>query len=107
MRIVRKASVGTMQSSDLRVTVEPSAALRIEIESTVLKPYGHLIRGRIEATLGELGVQDGHFRISDRGALDYAIAARIEAVVQRASEDCASTESPGAPDPGPGKGEPA
>jgi citrate lyase subunit gamma (acyl carrier protein) len=86
MRILRKATAGTMQSSDLMVVVEPLDTLRIEIDSTVKKQYEHLIRARIEATLEELGVSAGRLQISDRGALDYAIAARIETAIRRASE---------------------
>jgi citrate lyase subunit gamma (acyl carrier protein) len=87
MDIRRKASAGTMQSSDLMVVAEPAAALEIVIESTVKKQFEHLIRARIEATLGELGVGAGRFHISDRGALDYAIAARVETAVRRASRE--------------------
>jgi citrate lyase subunit gamma (acyl carrier protein) len=86
MVIRRKASAGTMQSSDLVVSVEPAAALAIEIESTVKKQFEHLIRRCVEATLGRLGVTSGLVRISDRGALDYAIEARVEAAVRRAAE---------------------
>jgi citrate lyase subunit gamma (acyl carrier protein) len=86
MQILKKASAGTLQSSDLMVMVEPLDTLRIEIDSTVKKQYEHLIRARIEATLAELGVCMGRIHVSDRGALDYAIAARIETAVRRASE---------------------
>ena len=85
MLIQCKASAGTMQSSDLMVVVEPSDTLRIDIESTVKKQYEHLIRARIEATLERLEVGAGLIRISDRGALDYAIAARVETAIRRAS----------------------
>jgi citrate lyase subunit gamma (acyl carrier protein) len=87
MDIRRKASAGTMQSSDLMVVAEPAAALEILIESTVKKQFEHLIRARIEATLEELGVRAGRFQVSDRGALDYAIAARVETAVRRASRE--------------------
>lgn len=87
MPILRRASAGTMQSSDLMVLVEPSDALSIDIESTVKKQYEHLIRGQVEATLRDLGVETGTIRISDRGALDYAISARVQAAVQRASQE--------------------
>jgi citrate lyase subunit gamma (acyl carrier protein) len=87
MQIRRKASSGTMQSSDLMVIIEPADTLRVEIESTVKKQYEHLIRARILSTLQELGVGAGHIRVSDRGALDYAIAARIETAIRRASEE--------------------
>lgn len=87
MRIRRKATAGTMQSSDLVVTVEPSEALEIEIESTVKKQFEHLIRARIEAVLAGLDVTSGRVRVSDRGALDYAIAARVETAIHRADQE--------------------
>ena len=87
MQIRRKASSGTMQSSDLMVIVEPADTLQVEIESTVKKQYEHLIRARILSTLQELGVGAGHIHVSDRGELDYAIAARIETAIRRALEE--------------------
>jgi len=87
MQIRRKASAGTMQSSDLMVTVEPGDTLQVEIESTVKKQFEPLIRARISETLQELKVSAGRIQVSDRGALDYAIAARIETAVRRAAEE--------------------
>ncbi|EAT15650.1 citrate lyase acyl carrier protein [Desulfuromonas acetoxidans] len=84
MNVCCKAQAGTMQSSDLMVFVEPADTLIIEIESTVLKQFEHLIRQRIEDKLEELGVMQVKVRVSDRGALDYAIDARIEAAIRRA-----------------------
>ncbi len=84
MEICCKAQAGTMQSSDLMVFVEPADTLVIEIESTVLKQFEHLIRQRIEEKLAQLGVACGKVRVSDRGALDYAIDARIETAIRRA-----------------------
>ena len=86
MEIRRKATAGTMQSSDLTVSVEPAERLDIEIESTVKKQFEHLIRARIEAVLARHGVTRGRIRISDRGALDYAIEARVETALRRAME---------------------
>lgn len=87
MTLRRKASAGTLQSSDLMVTVEPHDSLLIEIESTVKKQFEALIRERIQATLDGLGVTRGRIQVSDRGALDYAIAARVEAAVLRARQE--------------------
>ena len=63
MKIVKKGQAGTMQSSDLMVTVEPADTLTIEIQSTVKKQFEHLIRARLEQVLGKLGVASG--KISD------------------------------------------
>lgn len=84
MIILKKGQAGTMQSSDLMVIVEPASELKIEIESTVKKQFEHLIRARIEYVLTKFGVTSGLINVSDRGALDYAIEARLEAALQRA-----------------------
>ena len=76
-----------MQSSDLMVFVEPFAELSVEIESTVKKQFEHLIRARIDAVLAAYGVTSGKIRVTDRGALDYAIEARLETALKRAGED--------------------
>jgi citrate lyase subunit gamma (acyl carrier protein) len=86
MRIQRKATAGTMQSSDLLVTIEPADRLDVRIESTVKKQFEHLIRTRVEDTLARHGVTEGLITISDRGALDYAIEARVETALRRAAE---------------------
>ena len=79
MKIKKKAQAGTMQSSDLMVFVEPADELTVEIESTVKKQFEHLIRARIDEVLLCHGVTSGSIRVTDRGALDYAITARLEA----------------------------
>ena len=84
MKIVKKGQAGTMQSSDLMVTVEPAETLTIEIQSTVKQQFEHLIRARLEQVLSKLGVASGKISVSDRGALDYAIEARLEAALNRA-----------------------
>ncbi|MGD9807151.1 MAG: citrate lyase acyl carrier protein [Deferribacterales bacterium] len=83
MNIIKNAQAGTMQSSDLMVFVEPSDSLIIEIESSVLKQFGHLIREKTEQVLAKNEVKKGLIKIIDRGALDYAIEARIETAIQR------------------------
>lgn len=84
MEILKKGQAGTMQSSDLMVTVEPAAELSVDIESTVKKQFEHLIRARIEQVLAKYAVVSGKISVNDRGALDYAIEARLEAALQRA-----------------------
>jgi len=85
MEIRTKAQAGTLQSSDLQVFLEPAPTLSIEIESTVKKQFEHLIRKTIEEVLARHEVRQGHVRVSDRGALDYAIVARLETALRRAS----------------------
>ena len=84
MKIVKPAQAGTMQSSDLMIFIEPAAELSVEIESTVKQQFEHLIRGQVETVLQQQGITAGRIRINDRGALDYAIVARVEAGLKRA-----------------------
>jgi citrate lyase subunit gamma (acyl carrier protein) len=86
MNITKSSSAGTMQSSDLIVHVEPADHLEIQIESTVKKQFEHLIRARIEAVLARHAVTRALVKVSDRGALDYAIEARVETALRRAAE---------------------
>jgi citrate lyase subunit gamma (acyl carrier protein) len=83
--ITRKAQAGTLQSSDVMVFVEPAEGLVVEIESTVKQQFGHLIRARIDEVLRAQGVTSGRVRVTDRGALDYALAARLETALLRAA----------------------
>jgi citrate lyase subunit gamma (acyl carrier protein) len=84
MTIARRAQAGTVQSSDLMVTVEPGEGLVIEIDSTVKQQFEPLIRARVEEVLRANGVTAARVHVSDRGALDYAITARVETALRRA-----------------------
>lgn len=84
MEILKKGQAGTMQSSDLMVIVEPAEQLIVEIESTVKKQFEHLIRAKIDEVLAKFDTKSGRISINDRGALDYAIEARLEAALLRA-----------------------
>jgi citrate lyase subunit gamma (acyl carrier protein) len=86
MDIKRRAAAGTMQSSDLMVQVEPSDRLEVVIESTVKTQFEHLIRARIDEVLARHAVTHGIIRVTDRGALDYAIEARVETALRRSTE---------------------
>lgn len=83
LQIRTNAQAGTMQSSDLLVFVEPSDALHVEIESTVKKQYEHLIRDCVIKVMRRMNLSKGRIVISDRGALDYAIDARVETAIRR------------------------
>ncbi|WP_026841014.1 citrate lyase acyl carrier protein [Citrifermentans bremense] len=84
MKIMKKVQAGTLQSSDLMVFLEPAETLTVTIESTVLKQFGDLIRAKVDEVLAKHGVEAGEVRITDRGALDYAIEARLETALMRA-----------------------
>lgn len=84
MKIVRQAVAGTLESSDLMVKVGPNASgLDIVIHSEVIKQFGRQIRRVVTDTLASLEVDKGSVLIEDKGALDYAIRARVQSAVLR------------------------
>lgn len=82
----RQARAGSLESSDLLVVVEErkaGAGLEIVLSSIVEKQYGDKILQIARETAEEMKLTDALLMIQDRGALDYAIRARIETAVER------------------------
>ena len=87
--IIQRAVAGTLESSDVFVTLEPNASgLEIEIDSVVQNQFGDAIRKVAEEVLSEQNVQFAKLSIVDRGALDCVIRARVETAVLRGKGDC-------------------
>jgi citrate lyase subunit gamma (acyl carrier protein) len=86
MKIVRTATAGTLESNDVMVYISPrdEPGLSIELNSIVEKLYGEDIRRTAEKVLKDLGVTQAAVSLDDRGALDFAIKARVETAVMRA-----------------------
>lgn len=84
MDIKKRASAGTMESSDAYVEIEPAAnGIALELESVVLAQFGEQIRRTVLEVLADEGVEHARVRIIDRGALECVIRARVEAAVCR------------------------
>lgn len=85
MIIEKSAAAGTLESSDLLVTVEPAEeGIELELTSSVMNQYGRQIRATVLETLERLEVKSGNITIVDKGALDCTIKARVECAVFRA-----------------------
>lgn len=86
MQIKSPASAGTLESSDIMVSLEKGEkGIEIHLKSTVDKQFGEQIREVIEKTLIELGAVDVKVVANDRGALDCTIKARVAAAYYRAT----------------------
>ena len=88
MNIITTGVAGTMESSDIIVTVEPKAGEGIELslESDVMQQFGRQIERVIRETLAELDVKAAKVTAVDKGALDCTVAARTMAAVYRAAK---------------------
>lgn len=84
MKIAASAVAGTLESSDIYVTVEPAQTLEIEIQSVVYNQFADQIRASILAVTEELGVESGRISVNDKGAIDCVIKARVETAIKRA-----------------------
>lgn len=88
MEIKKRASAGTMESSDVYVEIEPAACgLEINLESVVIGQFGDSIRAVVREVLAENGVEQASVRIVDRGALECVLRARVETAIQRGKEN--------------------
>ena len=88
MEIVRSASAGTMESSDVYVEIEPGKGqVEVQLESVVQVQFGDSIVKVVREVLRENGVDNASIRVVDRGALECVIRARVETAVLRGGED--------------------
>ena len=83
-KIIRRATAGTLESSDVFVTMEPhEGGLEIEIDSVVKNQYGDAIRAAVEDVLQDMQIASARVSVIDRGALDCVIRARVETAALR------------------------
>lgn len=86
MKIVKNAAAGTMESSDILITVEPSdEGISIDLTSSIEKQFGRQIRSVIRQVLEQLDVENAAVTAVDKGALDCTIRARMETAIYRAA----------------------
>ena len=87
MQILKPATAGTLESSDLMVTLEPgNGGIELSLSSSVMNQYGRQIKKTVLETLERLEVKDAKVTIVDKGALDCTIKARVECAVFRAND---------------------
>ena len=83
-KIIRRATAGTLESSDVFVTMEPhEGGLEIEIDSVVKNQYGDAIRAAVEDVMQHMQIESARVSVIDRGALDCVIRARVETAALR------------------------
>ncbi len=89
-RILREAKAGLDDRSDVLVYLSPGEAgsgIRLEVQSTLMSLFGDQIRASVLEVIEGYGLTDLKICVNDRGALDYAIRARVQAAIERASKE--------------------
>ncbi len=102
-RVFEAGKRGEKVRSDCWVRLEPrgSGGLELCVKSKVDAMYGDAVRATCRTVLEALGVRDAVVTVEDEGALDFVLAARIEAAVKRAGLGNGAAFLPA---PGPGFG---
>ncbi len=87
MKIIKTGLAGSLESSDVLITVDsnPGKGREVSLSSIVKRQYGKQILKVVDETLNKLSVADAKIRLEDKGALDCTIRARLEAAVYRAA----------------------
>lgn len=87
MLIKKPAVCGTLESSDVQITIRPNEenGIRIELDSVVKTIFGDEIIRTVQEVLNEFEVRDADISLVDKGALDCVIRSRMQAVILRAS----------------------
>ena len=87
MQLIVPAIAGTLESSDVQVTIEAHEnCIEVNIMSDVIKQYGRQIRLTVIETLEGLGIDKAKVTVVDKGALDCTLRARVECAVYRACQ---------------------
>lgn len=88
MEITKSAVAGTVESSDIMITLDPhdEQTIEIELDSSVEKQFGDQIRKLIKETLEKLGITSAKVVAVDKGALDCTIQARTITAAHRAAD---------------------
>jgi citrate lyase subunit beta / citryl-CoA lyase len=79
----QEANAGRKAKEDLFVEMSTGPGVSIALESTVATLYGDHLRGVIRQTAEHLGLRDVAIRVSDMGALDWVVQARLEAAARQ------------------------
>ena len=88
-KIIQRATAGTLESSDVFVSLEPNEqGLEIDIDSVVIKQFGEAIRAVTEDVLTQHHIEDAKVSIKDRGALECVLCARVETAILRGKGEC-------------------
>ena len=78
----------------VRVEARGDGGVSLCVKSKVEAMYGEAVRGTCRAALDALGVRHATVAVEDQGALDFVLAARIEAAVKRAGMGGSATFLP-------------
>ncbi len=88
--ILREAQAGLQEKGDVVVQFKPEpvgSGIQLDIESKVMALFGDQIRTSVLEEIAVYGLTDLRVFVTDWGALDYAIRARVQTAIERATRE--------------------
>jgi citrate lyase subunit gamma (acyl carrier protein) len=84
----KSAMAGTLESSDIQITIAPNPGkgIELELESVVKMQFGDSILATARNVLEEFGIGEARVSLNDKGAIDTVIRSRMQAAICRAGE---------------------
>ena len=76
MEIKQTALAGTLESSDVQITLSQGQGITIDLDSSVADLYGDQIKQVVKDTLATYDITDAQVKVVDKGALECVIKAR-------------------------------
>ena len=88
MELKTPAVAGTLESSDIQIALypNPGQGIQIRLQSDVKALFGEAIEATLRQVLAEFGVEDALVDANDKGALDFAIRARMDELAAKRKE---------------------
>lgn len=86
------AQAGSLESGDVlvRIAIREAEGLSIRIASKVSPRFAKSIERSTQEVAAEMGIKGALVDITDRGALDFVLRARIATAFRRALGGCAN-----------------
>lgn len=86
MKVIQTGTSGTLESSDIMVTVEECSdkGIHISLDSPVKNQFGIQIKKVVLEIANKIGIVDAKITLIDKGALDCVIRARTSTAIYRA-----------------------
>lgn len=83
MKLNKASKAGSLESNDILIMLYPAEETTIELESPVKMQFGSVMERVILETLKEMDIDSVRVVAQDKGALDFAIRARVKTAVER------------------------
>lgn len=88
LELKRSAIAGSLESSDVQITIEPNpgGGREIQLQSAVKMQFGDSILELVGQILDTFKVKNARVHLNDKGAIDAVITSRMQTAICRAAQ---------------------